>query len=69
MNDNTELAALRDDAMADDEIALRAAINLLRDSVESGRMPSGESLTPAASALHERAAERLETWLHRERLP
>ena len=39
--------------------ALRAAVNVLRDSAESGRMPSGESLPPAALAVHVEAADRL----------
>ena len=46
--------------MTDNEIAFRAAINLLRDSVESGNMPSNERLTAESRALHERAAEHLE---------
>jgi len=29
-------------ALSDIEISLIAAINVLRDSIESGRMPSGE---------------------------
>lgn len=49
--------------MSEDEIAFRAAINLLRDSIESGRMPSGEKLTSDSSALHQRAAEHLEALL------
>ncbi|AOH87095.1 hypothetical protein AWL63_23220 (plasmid) [Sphingomonas panacis] len=49
--------------MTDNEIAFRAAINLLRDSVESGKMPSGEKLTAESRALHERAAEHLEELL------
>lgn len=53
--------------MTEDEIALRAAINVLRDSIESGRTPSGEPLTPTAFASHERAAERLEALLRQER--
>jgi hypothetical protein len=59
-------------AMNEDEIALRAAINVLRDSIESGRMPSGEPLVPDAAALHERAALHLDLLLRRlavERLP
>ncbi len=40
--------------------ALAAAVNILRDSVECGRMPSGALLPPDAVALHERCAERLE---------
>ena len=47
-----------------DEIALRAAIDLLRNSVENGRMPSGEPLDHDAAALHEQAAEHLEHLLH-----
>jgi hypothetical protein len=39
---------------------LRAAIDLLRDSIESGRMPSGQTLVPDAAALHKRAAQHLE---------
>lgn len=42
------------------DIALRAAINLLRDSAECGRMPSGEKLPPDAVELHRQAAERLD---------
>lgn len=34
---------------------LRAAINLLRDSVETDRMPSGLALEPQALAMHEAA--------------
>jgi hypothetical protein len=51
--------------MTDDEIAFRAAINILRDSIESGRMPSGEPLPPDAAALHERAARHLEKMIRR----
>jgi len=49
--------------MTEDEIALRAAVNVLRDSIESGRMPSGIALPPDAADLHERAARHLETRL------
>lgn len=49
--------------MADDEIAFRAAINVLHDTIESGRMPSGLPLEPDAAALHERAARHLEALL------
>jgi PAS domain S-box-containing protein len=42
-----------------DEIALRTAINVLRDSIESRRMPSGRPLDPDAVALHEQAGEHL----------
>ncbi len=44
-----------------DQIALRAAINVLRDSVEcGGRMPSGEALAPDAAELHRQAADHLD---------
>ncbi len=52
-------------AMTDDEIAFRAAINVLRDTIESGRMPSGLPLAPDAVDLHERAAQHLEAMLRR----
>ena len=52
------------DTTMTDEIALRAAITLLRNSVENGRMPSGQPLDPDAAALHEQAAEHLEHLLH-----
>ena len=54
-----------DPLMTDDEIALRAAINILRDSIESGRMPSGQPLRPDAAGLHERAAQHLEGLLRK----
>ncbi|KAA0997680.1 hypothetical protein FVF58_48045 [Paraburkholderia panacisoli] len=41
-------------------LALRAAINLLRDSAESRRMPSGEPLNDAVVQLHLDAADTLE---------
>lgn len=47
-----------------DEIALRAAINVLHDAAENGRLPSGQPLEPDAAALHERAAEHLGNLLH-----
>jgi hypothetical protein len=37
----------KDATMTDDEIAFRAAINVLRDTLESRRMPSGLPLAPA----------------------
>ena len=40
--------------------ALTLAINLLRDSAESGRMPSGIKLEPQVAELHDEAAEELE---------
>jgi hypothetical protein len=49
--------------MTETELALRAAINVLRDTIESGRMPSRMKLTPDAAALHERAALHLEAML------
>lgn len=49
--------------MTETEISYRAAINVLRDSVESQRMPSGEPLAPDALALHARAADHIEDLL------
>ena len=49
--------------MTETEIAFRAAINVLRDSVESRRMPSGEPLGPDGVTLHARAADHLEELL------
>jgi hypothetical protein len=49
--------------MTENEIAFRAAINILRDSIESRRMPSGEPLRPDAADLHQLAAEHLESLL------
>lgn len=40
--------------------ALTAAINVLRDSIESGRMPSGQVISSEVVELHRQAAERLE---------
>jgi hypothetical protein len=37
------------------ELALLAAINALRDSIETRRMPSGIELAPEALAMHEAA--------------
>jgi len=34
------------------ELALRAALNMLRHSIETGRMPSGLVLAPEALAMH-----------------
>jgi len=45
------------------EMTLYAALNVLRDSNECGRMPSGLALTPGAAVVHERAVERLEALL------
>lgn len=41
-------------------LALRAAINVLRDSAESRKMPSGEPLDDASAQLHFDAADTLE---------
>jgi RimJ/RimL family protein N-acetyltransferase len=49
--------------MTETEIALEAAINVLRDSVESQRMPSGLPLQPDAVEIHARAADHLERLL------
>ena len=51
--------------MSPDEAAIRAALNVLRDTVESGRMPSGLPLEPAGRDMHERAIDRLEGLLRR----
>jgi hypothetical protein len=50
--------------MTETEIAYRAAINVLRDTIESGRMPSGIALSPDAAELHTRAVAHLEFMLH-----
>lgn len=44
-------------------LALRAAINVLRDSAESRKMPSGEPLDDAGVQLHFDAADTLEETL------
>lgn len=49
------------------EDALQAAINLLRDSAESGRMPSGVALPASANNVHRAAAELLEDALRYNR--
>lgn len=54
--------------MDETELALRAAINVLRDSIESARMPSGQPLPDDALDLHRRAAEQLEAMLRTTRL-
>ncbi|EKS71888.1 MULTISPECIES: hypothetical protein [Caballeronia] len=41
-------------------LALRAAINVLRDSAESRKMPNGEPLTDASVQLHFDAADLLD---------
>ena len=45
------------------ELALLAAINVLRDSIETGRMPSGLALEPDAVAMHEVAVAECERLL------
>ena len=45
------------------ELAFRAALNVLRDSIETGRMPSGLALEPEALAMHEAAIEECELLL------
>lgn len=45
-----------------DDIALTAAINVLRDTIESKKMPSGLPLDPASADLHRQAVEHLEHW-------
>ena len=45
------------------ELALLAAINVLRDSIETGRMPSGLALAPEALAMHEAGIEECELLL------
>ena len=60
---------MTDPTMTDAEIAFRAAINVLRDSIESGRMPSGLPLRPDAADLHERAARHLEGLLRQVEKP
>jgi hypothetical protein len=45
------------------EIAYQAAINVLRDSVECQRMPSGLPLQPDAVEIHARSADVLERLL------
>ena len=43
--------------------ALRLAINVLRDSAESRRMPSGIAIDPSAAELHAQAADTLQSSL------
>jgi hypothetical protein len=49
--------------MVDDMIALRAGLNVLNDSIESRRMPSGLPLDGTALDLHRKAVAQLETLL------
>jgi len=44
-------------------LALRAAMNVLRDSAESRKMPNGEPLTEAVVQLHFDAADMLDEFL------
>jgi hypothetical protein len=41
-------------------LALRAAINVLRDSAESRKLPSGDALDDASVQMHRDAADSLE---------
>ena len=45
--------------MTDKELALRTALNVLRDSVEARRMPSGEPLEGPGLEMHEHAIGQL----------
>ena len=49
--------------MTDHEIALRAAINMLNDALDTGRMPSGIKFDRAAFDLHGMAVAQLERML------
>lgn len=49
-----------DETVSIDELVLRTALNVLRDSVESGKMPSGLPLEGAALDMHRRAIDHLE---------
>lgn len=46
------------------DTALQAAVNILRDAVKSGCMPSGEPLPGRATELHREAARHLEELRH-----
>jgi hypothetical protein len=52
-----------EEMMSMDEVSLRAAINVLRDSVESKCMPSGWALEGVGLELHEKAIDHLEKML------
>lgn len=52
-----------DDTVSIDELVVRTALNVLRDSVESGKMPSGLPLEGAALDMHRRAIDHLEAVL------
>ena len=52
-----------DDTVIIDELVVRAALNVLRDSVESGKMPSGLPLEGAALDMHRRAIDHFEKLL------
>jgi hypothetical protein len=54
---------MHDRQMIDPQDALRAAINVLRDSHECGRMPNGQKLAPDAKDVHARAADCLAAML------
>ena len=52
-----------DDAMSKDEAALRCAVDILADSLDTGFMPSGLTLKPAARERHERTLRHFEDLL------
>jgi hypothetical protein len=54
--ERTRAVTDKDTVMRNDEIAFRAAINVLWDTLESRRMPSGLPLAPDAAELHDHAA-------------
>jgi PAS domain S-box-containing protein len=53
-----------DTTTTDEEAALRAATALLREAIDSGRTPSGQTLTPDAATLLARAAAHLDDLVH-----
>ena len=53
--------------MTEDEIADRTAINVLRDTIESGRLPCGIPLVPEVAELHKWVARHLEMLSHARR--
>jgi hypothetical protein len=65
MSDESQIPPSADAPMTDVEIAFRAAINVLRDTIESGRTPSGLPLEPDSAELHKQAASYLQILLDR----
>ena len=55
--------------MTETEIAFRDSINVLRDSVDIRRMPSGEPLGPDGVTLYAQAADHIEDLLRQAQLP